>query len=131
MQFCKLHWEKLREAIKARGLDDLVPKNGADAKNRLIAETQGARNMASFDPLMSAHNNIIGNALKRDGLIPTAQMMMGDNCPLCMLNAAASEHQKRCTTPGCTVVPSYDKWIDNAADDELAEYRKRSAQVDA
>lgn len=90
MKFCNPHWEELREAIKSKGMWDLVSRNGEEAVKRLSDEDKKPE---SFDPLMSAHNMILGNALKAGGLY----LLQGDYCPLCELdknNDKMGEHSK-------------------------------------
>ncbi len=76
MQFCSVHWEELSDAIKTRGLWHLVPTSGEEAVRR-VGEDE-------FDPLMGAHNVIIGHALEAGGV-----EVMSDNndgtprCPVC------------------------------------------------
>jgi len=73
LRFCKAHWDELREKIRERGLYQFVAKDGAEAMQRMVE--------GGFDPLMSAHNRILENALSIGGL----GLMVGDLCPLCEL----------------------------------------------
>lgn len=70
MQFCRAHWDMLRAAIEARGLSGLVAKDGRAACENMKAELQGRADKSNFDPLMGAHNMIVGRAL---GLAPGTQ----------------------------------------------------------
>lgn len=131
MKMCMDHWERLREAIKARGLYALVADSGEKAASNLASELEHGQTIDNFDPLMSAHNAILGNALDAGGLA----ILQGDTCPLCYLNEgsrAAWEQGKRdgmkpgqpCPCGQCDAVfppepDSYDVWIDRAADDQI------------
>lgn len=79
MQFCKVHWEQLRTAIKERGLDHLVSKSGEEAVQRMVEEIEGVESNNNFDPLIAAHNMILDRALQMGGLY----LFSGDYCPIC------------------------------------------------
>lgn len=116
MRMCQTHWDKLRGALRLRGLYDLVAKDGA----------QAARDLADGrpDPLMSAHNAIVGNAL---GLVGLAAMAPNDDgterCPLCYLKQLSLASPKcECGDLACAPesrAERFEGWIDRAADDEL------------
>ncbi len=118
MKFCQDHWDRLRAAVSARGLDQLIADGGAQAARRLKDELEAGPSLANFDPLMGAHNAILGNAL--DNMPPGAAIAMmqapddapDQGCPLCVLNA---------NSPGQPEPNSFDAWIDRAADDMRAE----------
>lgn len=63
----------------------------------------------SFEPLMRAHNAIVGNLI---GVFGAVQVIGYDGCPLC----AAIENCS-CNASPC----SYQTWIDRAADDAKQE----------
>lgn len=114
MRICQPHWDKLRDALKLRGLDDMVAKDGAQAAHDLADGRP--------DPLMSAHNAIVSNAL---GVVGLAVMEPNDDgterCPLCYLQQL-SLRGCECGDPACTFearVARFEGWIDRAADDEL------------
>lgn len=81
MKFCQPHWDSLRTAINARGLEYLVAANGRDAHARAVAELEGRGEAADFDPLMTAHNMILSHAMDWVGLA----LFTGDFCPVCEL----------------------------------------------
>lgn len=118
MKFCQDHWDRLRAAITARGLDELVAADGAQAARRLAAELDAGPSLTNFDPLMGAHNAILNNALTN--MPPGAAITMlqapddapDKGCPLCVLNA---------NVPGQPEPNSFDRWIERAADDMRAE----------
>jgi hypothetical protein len=85
VRFCQPHWDELREAIRTRKLDHLVPKSGEEAVERLKDELEG--NPDQFDPLMAAHNMVVGNAMNILGL----SLFTGDLCPLCEVEKAGKE----------------------------------------
>ena len=107
MKFCMPHWEGLKTAIRSRGLFDLVSNSQEEAIGKLKDELQtgeaGARN---FDPLLSAHNAIVGAALKDAGLA----IFIGDRCPLCECDKQQA---------GLAL-----NWINGSADDALATARQ-------
>lgn len=117
MKFCGRHWEALREAIRGRGLYDMVAKSGEDVVARMTKELgDGETTKTSFDPLMGAHNAIVSNVMNVVGLAVMVQNDDGsDRCPLCFIQ---SEHDANCKQVGCE---PYDKWIDRAADDMRAK----------
>ena len=135
MKFCQTHWNNLRQAIKARGLWDMVAGSGEEAvqqaKDQLGGKEQTKEN---FDPLMAAHWTICNNAmdtLKRIGANPLALLTQPPEdhpeweCPLCYLNYLSAEHDRTCMDPNCTKTKglTFDIWIDKAADGVL-EYVK-------
>jgi hypothetical protein len=128
------HWNRLRAAIADRGLSALVSETGQAAVANLKSEIVDGPSIDNFDPLMGAHNAILGNAIQITG--PVLLMASGDDepCPLCYLNESlAKHHAEGCTTPGCladTLPPGhYDDWIDKAADGAAEEWKRRGAQV--
>lgn len=117
MKFCKDHWSKLQTAINERGLSDLVSGSGEELQRRMKIEMEAKKTTKeSFDPLMTAHNMIVKNALQAGGVY----MLNGDFCPLCELNKNAEEMKE-----------TADDWIRKSADGVAAyavEIGARSAQ---
>ena len=87
MKMCSKHWEVCKEAVKSRGMWDLVARNGEEAAENLMTEAQGGK--APFDPLMSMNNHWWGNALQNGGLylmnldLAANPENEGHYCPLC------------------------------------------------
>ena len=79
MKICKNHWEQLKDAIKVRGLWDLVAPNGQAAIYRMQQELAGTATDSNYDPLMTANYMISGQALNFGGIY----LLTGDYCPLC------------------------------------------------
>lgn len=78
MKMCKTHWDALRAAIDACGLNKLVSKSGDEVVRRMV---QGGS-----DPLMDAHNLILANALDKGGLAILMDNEDGtERCPVCYL----------------------------------------------
>lgn len=145
MRMCMDHWTQLREAIASRGLSALVAEGGEAAVRNLTSEMAEGRTIDNFDPLMAAHNAILGNAM---GLVGLAAMADNDDgserCPLCYINQQlrASWEKSReegakvdepypCGDPRCQEThifpagpPNYDGWIDRAADDSVDEWKR-------
>lgn len=110
MNFCKCHWDELREAIKARDLEQYV-KDGKTLfgqevdklKNRMGGEKEFIT-LETFDPLFSASCMIFSGVMDHAGL----SLLSPDpdtgkpRCPVCVLAA-----------------PVRSGWI-NGASDEMA-----------
>jgi|GEM_PF-1823261 len=118
MQFCSRHWDALRDAIRQRGLFDLVSKSGEEITGKQFEELQsGQVTRTTFDPLMVAHNAIVSRALDIAGLSLLVTNEDGtDRCPLCWLKTG---HDEQCKIEGCT--HSFEPWIGFAADDVRKE----------
>lgn len=113
MKFCQQHWDKLRDAINARGLGQFVASSGDEATRRMAAEldSKGVKR-TTFEPLMGAFWAISSNAISAAGLEIMAPNEDGtDRCPLCFLLASCS-----CGLDPCP----FATWIDRAADDQRA-----------
>lgn len=120
MRFCMPHWNALREAIEKRGLTSLISESGAQAAAKFAREADtGKSTVDTYDPLMGAHWAIINNLVTSYG----PGIFLIDGCPMCHANEM---HEKYCTTPNCPIdkVKGYDKWIDNAADDQLRIWKE-------
>lgn len=151
MQFCQGHWDRLREAIEARGLGDLISKDGERAVKQIAIEADaGEQTMSSYDPLTAAHWAILGNAsatidrvagastvvyLMTDGPedpceLPGADGRTWPRCPLCYLGLA---HELTCKDEGCKLpkIDGYAWMIDRAADEQVERWeqlKKREAE---
>ena len=136
MKFCDDHWSKLREAIRARGLDALVTDIGEQAASNLVNREKSGATVNIFDPLMGAHNAILNMAMDiiRNKYQQNPLMTMADNaehpewaCPICALNWCHVEHNRICTTEGFNW-PKHHDWTDEmivgAADFVQAEWRR-------
>ena len=115
MRMCNAHWDKLRDAIRVRGLDGLIAKDGAQA----AADLADGRP----DPLMAAHNAIVGNALGVVGLAAMAHNDDGtERCPLCYPVELSLQTRCECGDSACTPesrAARFEGWIDRAADEQL------------
>lgn len=80
MKICQLHWDKLRTAIKEKGLDHLGAKTGQDAIRNIVTELEGREAENDYDPLMSCNWMIMNQSLKVYGFAA----MDGDKCPVCV-----------------------------------------------
>lgn len=81
MKFCMNHWEELKNAIKERGMWNLVAIDGHAAIYRTKQELEGTATDSTYDPLMAANFMISGKALEMGGLY----LLSGNYCPLCEL----------------------------------------------
>lgn len=83
MNWCKDHWNQLRQALKDRGLDQFGAKDGHDAAAAIAAQIDGGEE--KFDPLLGSWSRI--NATMAESL--TNQGRAGEllqlKCPLCIL----------------------------------------------
>ncbi len=112
---CQPHWDKLRDAIKLRGLDDMIAKDGMQAAQQL-AEGRP-------DPLLAAHNAIVGNAAAAAGLAIMSPNDDGsERCPICYLKEASfAAPSCDCGDPACTSesrADRFERWIEHAANDQ-------------
>jgi|SRR5882757_8318311 len=113
MQFCQTHWGKMREAVKLRGMESLVPDTGEKVVSQLQRQMEGEDSIDTFDPLMGMHWAILGN-------IP-AYYSIAEGCPLCNVN---KDHKDRCIgPPDCNIV-DFEWMIDRSADDALAHWQE-------
>ena len=104
MKFCIPHWDLLKDKIKEIGLYDLVPTSGKEAVEKTIKSMENP-SLENFDPLMTAHNMILGNAMEIAGLEVLVDNEGGtERCPLCFLKA--------------------DNWIEFAARDTKIMYEE-------
>lgn len=85
MKFCQAHWEEAKQAIKSRGLFDLVAADKYEAFQQMVDELKGEeKTVENFDPLMTLHWMIVGRATEIGGLYLLTQKPDGtDYCPVC------------------------------------------------
>lgn len=136
MKFCQPHWDALRAAVDARGMGALVPDSGERAVSNLVDQSERGPSVDNFDPLMGAHNAILGQAMHviRERYQQNPLMVMADDaehpewaCPICALNWCHEEHTRLCTQEGCNY-PKVHDWsdvmINGSTDFMLAEWKK-------
>lgn len=119
MQLCADHWDKLREALKERGLDKYISANAEKAIEAVKEDRP--------DPLAAATFAIYGNALDFGGLdllIPDAEG--AEKCPICYLKQMAiAEGACDCGNPECTPesrAAGFERWIQHAANEQLERF---------
>lgn len=121
VSMCQNCWEELREAIKMRGLDHLVSKNGHSLADRMQRMAAGDRGNDNFDPLIQATLAIYANMVRAFGAAlgsPNAPP-----CILCWMNEHANDE---CDNPDCSGKhDSGHDWINYAADGQLKDAQKR------
>jgi hypothetical protein len=85
MKMCPLHWERLKELIRSKGLWDFVSSSGEEACQRMRDELDGKSvTKKTFDPLIGAHNMIVNAALEMGGIYVIGVDEEGnDYCPIC------------------------------------------------
>lgn len=98
MRLCQSHWDALRGAIAARGLERFVSPNGADAQARLRS--------GAYEPLIMSTFALTITALKSGAVSKAA-----DTCPACFIEVTCD-----CGEPGCG-----QRALDGAADGALKE----------
>jgi hypothetical protein len=138
VKFCDAHWDRLQHAISARGMDILVAEDGEQAASKLTSELEHGRTVDNFDPLIGAHNAIVGRAMEtiRDHYRQNSLMLMADDpehpewaCPICALYWCHDEHNRLCTQEGCDWPKDFDwgtEMIDGSADFMLSEWKNLS-----
>jgi hypothetical protein len=109
MKMCQPHWDKLRQAIKDRGIYFLVAGSSEQAISNIVADLKGEP--SDYDPLMDCHWMITKRALELWGL----QLMWTkedgtDYCPVC-------EAERHGATESI--------WIDGPADSALKFCRQK------
>jgi hypothetical protein len=118
MKICKPHWDKLRTALRERGIDHLGAKSGKEAADDAVTELQGGD--PEYDPTMACNNMIWSQGLKMGGLYLMSQKEDGSEyCPIC----EAIAHMQ--PPSGMTKEEQERSWIDGPADAALAESRRR------
>jgi hypothetical protein len=105
IKMCMDHWNELKTAIKAAGMWDMVASDGSEAVNKFV-ESVDKPTIENFDPLITAHNLILQQALRVCGGA-ILESDDGGTCPLC---AAADEVHK--------MLPA--NWISGAIGDCIA-----------
>lgn len=82
MRICQDHWNKIRAAIKERGIDHLGAKTGEKAVEDIKTQIEGRP--TDYDPLMSCNWMIHSKALEMGGLyLMTAKEDGTPHCPIC------------------------------------------------
>lgn len=118
MKICQPHWNKLRAAIKDRGIDHLGAKSGKEAVEDALTELRGGEQ--DFDPAMACNNMIWSQGLKMGGLYLMGTKDDGSEyCPIC------EALDKMSPPPGSTREDCERWWIDGPADAALEECRRR------
>lgn len=99
MKMCQDHWDKLREAIRERGLYEFVAKSGDVASEKMKAELEStADETKPYDPLASANWGIATQAVEQGA----TYIMFGDYCPLCEVETHAGSSSSQDWINGCT-----------------------------
>lgn len=113
MNWCKEHWDRLREAIDTRGLSGFVAKDGYEAAANMAKDLEGQE--PPFDPLMGCWvrlNHKMLESLKNQGRVDLRLVLM---CPMCLLVQDGQPHL-------------VDNWINGVTDDCL-EYAQKEGMV--
>lgn len=103
MNICQPHWDRLKQAIYSRGLNDFIAADGKEIIRQVVKSVNNPDTLAleDFDPLLAANNMISSFAMQHAGLsmlVPDAQTGKLP-CPLCLV---AGPHDQN--------------WIDGACD---------------
>jgi hypothetical protein len=105
MNWCKPHWDQLRQAIKDKGLDKFGAQTGEAAAKQMADELEGREH--AFDPLMASWNHLnayMAESLKRQG---RGMELLQLRCPMCIL---VEDGQPELV----------DRWINGCTDDALS-----------
>lgn len=115
VNFCMAHWDKLRAAVTAAGLDGFVAEGGQLAARNLASELADGRTVDNYDPLMAAAFAIWGNAMSAVGVgLMAADPATGKPpCPICFLT---SQHEADCADPACDA--DFERWIEYAVSEQ-------------
>lgn len=89
MNWCKEHWDYLKQVLEAKGLDRFIGDGAKDG----IAGLMGER----FDPLMGSWDRITAYMLQSKGL--NGRILM---CPLCILVVDGQPELVKRWVDGCT-----------------------------
>jgi hypothetical protein len=144
MKFCQRHWDMMRAAVTAMGMEPLVASGGEAAVANLVDEIAHGATVDNFDPLMAMHWNIATNLLGKLGSSGLYLMSDGPEdaidveqlreefrdkyqgktwprCPVCYANIA---HEISCRETRCalTQVDGWDVCIAWSAETIKAEF---------
>jgi hypothetical protein len=78
MNWCKPHWDRLREIIKDKGLDQFGAKSAEAAAQDMVDQAEGKD--TDFDPLMGSWARINARMIESPGC--RGRIL---ECPLCIL----------------------------------------------
>lgn len=90
MNWCKPHWDQLREAIDIRGLSGFGAQTGVDAAKEMASQIEGKPE--AFDPLMGCWTRLNAKmleSLKTQGRCDFTLML---TCPMCVLQMDGQPH---------------------------------------
>lgn len=100
MNWCKPHWDQLREAINARGLGRFGAQDGKAAVKQIADDLEGREH--AFDPLMGSWNRLnayMADSLKRQG---RGMEILQLKCPMCVLVEDGQPELVNSWIDGCT-----------------------------
>lgn len=110
MRFCKDHWDKLRTAIKNRGLDHLGAKTTEQLHADMVDQLRGSQ--TDYDPLMDCYWMISNRAIEMGGLYMMTVKENGEHyCPVCEAIEKGGQTEQY--------------WIDGPADAALKHAQKK------
>lgn len=113
IRMCTTHWDKLRAALTARGMDRFI----AQTPEALAAKSQpGLSDAEAFEALLGAHNAILMNTTPIMGLAGLTGE--AEVCPICFLKAQPCN----CGDPKCS--ERFEGWIENAANDAVTRAKE-------
>lgn len=88
LTLCPYHWEQLQSAMESRNLSQYCPKHGDEVQDRLKKQSEGDHSISSFEPVITASNIIISNAISQSqgSLIDNEIGNMDETkCPVCYI----------------------------------------------
>jgi hypothetical protein len=83
VNWCKPHWDKLRQAIQDRGLDKFGAKDGNEVITEIVSQIEG--NEETFDPLLGSWSRINVAMVKSLQRLGRGQEALQLRCPCCIL----------------------------------------------
>ena len=116
MQMCQRHWDMMRAEIEDLGLSGWVAPDGQTAVEQLVDQMRRDEvTPVNYDPLMAAHNAILGRVIEGLGLV----VMSPDyGCPICDLNSRRDDdgfctcgHADCPNQRGRTPMPDFESWL--------------------
>lgn len=109
MKCCQRHWERLTELVKEAGMWHLVHQSTEEAIAEMKEEIESGESAHAFDPLLRAHNMVMGQALHMGGMYLMGQAPDGSEyCPIC---EAIKGMQNMPLEPGGP--PAGAEWVEN------------------
>lgn len=103
MRFCTPHLDAIKQAVRDRGLGNLMSESGEQAANKWRRIVEEGITIDTYEPQVIAENRIIVYAVDTFG----QRALYIEGCPLCYINANNPDGV------------NYDRLVEHAAEDVL------------